>query len=149
MWPKTNIARLQAPKPIRLRNCMIIIVLIFICLFSLTIFVTPINISNNTLLLVILSGISVFITSILFSICLFIYGLTEKNFKFGMNKKNHDKQWSKKSMQSLAMLNSVIITPQNLSEDNLLKNKWELCFAFHKLFSFNKINDQFYIESHE
>ena len=86
MWLKTNIARLQAPKPIRLRNCMIIIVLIFICLFSLTIFVTPINISNNTLLLVILSGISVFITSIQFSIRLFIYGLTEKNFKFGMNK---------------------------------------------------------------
>ena len=86
MWLKTNIARLQAPKPIRLRNCMIIIVLIFICLFSLTIFVTPINISNNTLLLVILSGISVFITSMLFSIRLFIYGLTEKNFNFGMNK---------------------------------------------------------------
>lgn len=52
-------------------------------------------------------------------------------------------------MQSLAMLNSVIITPQNLSVDDLLKNKRELCFAFHELFSFNKINDQFYIESHE
>ena len=86
MWSETNIVRLQAPKPIRLRNWIIIIVLIFICLFSLTIFVTPINISNNTLLLVILSGISVFITSILFSICLFIYGLTEENLKFGMNK---------------------------------------------------------------
>ena len=146
LWSKTNIVRLQAPKPIRLRGWMIIIVLIFICLFSLTIFVTPINISNNTLLLVILSRISVFITSILFSICLFIYGLIEEKAKV---KKNHDKQWSKKSMQSLAMLNSVIITPQNLSVDDLLKNKRELCFAFHELFSFNKINDQFYIESHE
>lgn len=52
-------------------------------------------------------------------------------------------------MQSLTMFNRVVITPQNLSVDNLLKNKWELCFAFHELFSFNKINDQFYIESHE
>ena len=65
---------------------MIIIVLIFICLLSLTIFVTPVNISNNTLLLMILSGISVFIKAILFSIRLFIYGFTEENLKFGMNK---------------------------------------------------------------
>ena len=52
-------------------------------------------------------------------------------------------------MQSLAMLNSVIITPQNLSVDDLLKNKRELCFTFHELFNFNRINDQFYIESYE
>ena len=86
MWSETNIVRLQALKPIRLWNWMIIIILIFICLFSLTVFVTPVNIRNNILLLVILSGISIFITAILFSICLFIYGLTEENLKFGMNK---------------------------------------------------------------
>lgn len=42
---------------------------------------------------------------------------------------------AKKSMQSLAVLNSVIITPHNLSIDDLLKNKGELCFAFHEQFS--------------
>lgn len=52
-------------------------------------------------------------------------------------------------MQSLAVLNSVIITPHNLSIDDLLKNKGELRFAFHEQFSFNDINDQFYIESYE
>ena len=47
------------------------------------------------------------------------------------------------------MLNSVIITLHNLSVDNLLKNKGELRSAFHEQFSFNDINDQFYIETYE
>ena len=108
---------------------MIIIVLIFICLFSLTIFVTPVNISNNTLLLMILSGISVFIKAILFSIRLFIYGLAEEKVKVWDEQiKSQDKQWQKWSMQSLAVLNSVVITPHNLSVDNLLKNKGNCVF---------------------
>lgn len=150
MWPKTDIAKLPAPKPIRLFNWISIMVLVFVCVLFFMLFVTPVSVSNNTLFIVILSGITLFVTVILFSVRLFIYGLEEEKVKIWDEQiKNRDKQWQEWSMQSLAVLGSVVITPQDLSIDELLNNQGELSFAAHEVFSFSKTNHRFYLESYE
>lgn len=150
MWPKTDIAKLPAPKPIRLFNWISIMVLLLVCVLFFMLFVTPVSVSNNTLFIVILSGITLFVTVILFSVRLFIYGLEEEKVKIWDEQiKKRDKQWQEWSMQSLAVLGSVVITPQDLSVDDLLKNQGQLHFSANEVFSFSKTNYRFYLESYE
>ncbi|OCL19166.1 YrzE family protein [Gilliamella sp. wkB171] len=150
MWTKTDIAKLPTPKPIRLWNWISIMLLVFVCVLFFMLFVTSVSVSNNTLFIVILSGITLFVTGLLFSVRIFLYGLEEEKVKIWDEQiKNRNKQWQEWSMQSLAVLGSVFITPQDLSVDDLLKNQGQLHFSAHELFSFRKTNHRFYLESYE
>lgn len=112
MWPKTDIAKLPTPKPIRLWNWISIMLLVFLCVLFFMLFVTPVSVSNNTLFIVILSGITLFVTGLLFSVRIFLYDLEEEKVKIWDEQiKNRDKQWQEWSMQSLAALGNVVITP--------------------------------------
>lgn len=150
MWPKTDIAKLPTPKPIRLWNWISIMLLVFLCVLFFMLFVTPVSVSNNTLFIVILSGITLFVTGLLFSVRIFLYDLEEEKVKIWDEQiKNRDKQWQEWSMQSLAALGNVVITPQNLSVDDLLKNQDQSHFSANEVFSFSKTNHRFYLESYE
>jgi len=150
LWPKTDLARLPAPKPIRLWHWMSIIALVFVSTLFCMLFIIPTTVSNNTLFIVILVGITLFVTGIFFSIRLFLYGLGEEKVKIWDEQIEYcDKQWQEWSMQSLAVLGSVLITPQNLSVDDLLNNQGEQGVAAHEMLTFSKHNKRFYLESYE
>lgn len=150
MWPKTDIANLPAPNPIRPWNWIIITVLVVVCVLFFMLFITPVSVNNNTLFIVILSCITLFFTGLLFSVRIFIYGLDKEKVEIWDERiKYYDKQWQEWSMQSLAVLESVVITPQNLSVDDLLKNQGQLHFSANEIFSFSKTNHRFYLDCYE
>ena len=90
------------------------------------------------------------ITGILFSVRVFTYYLTlEKVKTWDEQIKFYDKQWQQWSMQSLAVLKSVIITPLNSSVDDFLTNQGEMKYAANKAFSFDNNDQNLYLEFYE
>ncbi|UYZ82736.1 hypothetical protein MTZ49_08915 [Entomomonas sp. E2T0] len=151
MWPKSDIAKLPPPQPIKLWNWLCIILLVFALAILITLFFFSDSVNNNnTFFVVILVGITVAVTGMLFGLRLFIYGLSEEKIALWSEEiKLRDEKWQDWSMQSLAVLGSVVITPQNLSTDDLLANQAEQSYSAHEVFAFSETNKWFYLESYQ
>lgn len=150
MWEKKTIRELPPPRTIKIWHWLCIMLFVFVCSLLSIIFIFPLQVNNNTLFIVILFCITSVITGILFSVRVFTYYLTlEKVKTWDEQIKFYDKQWQQWSMQSLAVLNSVIITPLNSSVDDFLTNQGEMKYAANKAFSFDNNDQNFYLESYE
>jgi hypothetical protein len=149
VWSKVTLARLPSVKPIKLVNWFSIFVLVFICLLFLMLFVFQIDIMNNNFIIILTVG-ALFISGLLFSIRLFIYGLAIENVKIWDEEiKQHEESWQNWASQSVAVLQSVVITPQNLSSDDFQSDESDLNFAANEIFKFRETDAQFYLDSYE
>jgi hypothetical protein len=150
LWSKVTLTQLPAVQPLKWFNWLSIFVVVCISVLFFMLFVLQIDTANSKRFIIIFTIVSLFMTGLLFSLRLFIYGLAIEKVKIWDEEiKQHDERWQHWAGQSLAVLQSVVITPQNLSSDDFQSNDNDLNFAANEIFRFNKTNAQFYLDCYE
>jgi hypothetical protein len=148
LWIKPKIAPLPEVKPIKLWHWLIIGLAILLGVTLLFFIILPERYQKNYLLLaLIICGCTLMMTSTLFSIRLFLYGVEEEKNKIWQEETQYlHQQWQNWAMQSLAILDSVIILPDNLSSfvDSIVTNSQELELDYAKINQFKNTDKTFY-----
>lgn len=148
MWAKPDIKRLSPPKPIKFINWFFIVIFLFLCLLCGVWFFFPAHFKFGISFFTALTGGTFVITLLLLGIRLLVYVTAEDKVKvWDKQIEKIEISWQEWAMESLAVLGSVIITPQDLTIDDFINN--ELSFSAYKKFEFDERNQRFYLDSYE
>lgn len=148
MWTKPKIEPLPELEPIKIRHWLIIGLITLVAITLLGFILLPRRYQENyPLLTLFICGCTLMVTGVLFSIRLFMYGIQQEKNKIWYEETRYlHQQWQNWAMQSLAILNSVIILPDSLSNlvDSIVNNAQSLPIDYTKINQFENTDDTFY-----
>lgn len=146
MWSKKETHRLTPPKPLILWHWIAIFILLLVIslIFALFIFSEKM-IDNVAIYSLIIASFSILIFAIILAIRIMIYGVKEETVKLWDDELTRvDERWSQWSMQSLAIVKNISITPSNFSACNLIEGMASLSIKNHQVMLFEKADENFY-----
>jgi hypothetical protein len=148
LWTKPKIEPLPELEPIKIRHWLIIGLITLVAITLLGFILLPRRYQENyPLLILFICGCTLMMTGVLFSIRLFMYGIQQEKNKIWYEETQYlHQQWQNWAMQSLAILDSVIILPDNLSNlvDSIVNNAQSLPIDYTKINQFENTDDTFY-----
>lgn len=140
-WPKPIIGDvIKAPKPLHAGKWLFFF---FILILVTGVMLTLIWSTNNSFLQwqfwLSIVLISIVIESIAISVRIYLYGLAQEQYKIWQHEqKNIELNWQNWAMQSLIVLDSFYILPNNLKLDDLLINNLNATSKINKSLAFNE-----------